>query len=136
MQPITSTIQASSSEKENSGDVKELLPDWSVLWVYCHHEAESHHHHHEAGSFLRRVHCAIMALGLWEGRAVAFILTRRAEALRARAPKFTGPSRSSQMPNHQDNNINFKIVTLHSHSVSTLAPQDPLQSLPQPQWDL
>ncbi|KAG2750178.1 hypothetical protein P692DRAFT_20874678 [Suillus brevipes Sb2] len=49
---------------------------------------------------------------------------------------FTGPSRSSQTPNHQDDNINFKIVTLHSHSVSTLAPQDPLQSLPQPQWDL
>jgi hypothetical protein len=40
-----------------------------------HHEAESHHHHHEAGSFLRRVHRAIMALGLWEGRAVAFVLS-------------------------------------------------------------
>lgn len=82
-------VQASSSEKENSGDVKELLPDGSVLRVYRHHEAESHHHHHEAGShhhnhhdmkhkkagsFLRRVHRAIMALGLWEGRAVAFVL--------------------------------------------------------------
>lgn len=82
-------VQASSSEKENSGDVKELLPDGSVLRVYHHHEAESHHHHHEAGShhhnhhdmkhkkagsFLRRVHRAIMALGLWEGRAVAFVL--------------------------------------------------------------
>jgi hypothetical protein len=59
------------------------------LRVYHHHEAESHHHHHEAGShhhnhhdmkhkkagsFLRRVHRAIMALGLWEGRAVAFVL--------------------------------------------------------------
>ncbi|KAG1818963.1 uncharacterized protein BJ212DRAFT_1479089 [Suillus subaureus] len=118
---ITSTVQASSSEKENSGDVKELLPDGSVLQVYCHHEAESHHHHHEAGSFLRHVHHVIMALGLWEGHAVAFVLS---------------PSCSSQMPNCQDDNINFKIITLHSHSVLTLVPQDPLQSLPQPQWDL
>ncbi|KAG2737383.1 hypothetical protein P692DRAFT_20888542 [Suillus brevipes Sb2] len=30
-QPVTSNVQASSSEKENSGDVKELLPDGSVL---------------------------------------------------------------------------------------------------------
>ncbi|KAG1820572.1 uncharacterized protein BJ212DRAFT_1553416 [Suillus subaureus] len=116
---------ASSSEKENSGNVKELLPDGSVLRVYRHHEAESHHHHHKAGSFLRRVHHAIMALGLWEGRAVAFILMLFKEVVSS----MDCPSRRSQTPNHQDDNINFKIV-------STLAPQDPLQSLPQPQWDL
>ncbi|KAG1761250.1 hypothetical protein EDD22DRAFT_824727 [Suillus occidentalis] len=87
-QPVTPIVASSSSEKENPGDVKELLPDGSVLRVYRHHEAESHHHHEagshhhnhhdmkhkKAGSFLRRVHRAIMALGLWEGRAVAFVL--------------------------------------------------------------
>jgi hypothetical protein len=46
---------------------------------------KEHHHHHgkhlgggrhhfEDGSFLRRVHFALMALGPWEGRAVAFVL--------------------------------------------------------------
>ncbi|KAG1844340.1 hypothetical protein DFJ58DRAFT_802904 [Suillus subalutaceus] len=78
-QPVASSVPASSSEKDNSGDVKELLPDGSVVRVYRQHGAESHHHHHDmkhkkAGSFLRRVHRAIMALGLWEGRAVAFVL--------------------------------------------------------------
>ncbi|KAG2154409.1 uncharacterized protein EDB93DRAFT_1202712 [Suillus bovinus] len=79
-QPATPNIPASSSEKENAGDVKELLSDGSVVRIYRHHEAESHHHNHhdmehkKAGSFLRRVHRAIMALGLWEGRAVAFVL--------------------------------------------------------------
>ncbi|KAG2135851.1 hypothetical protein DEU56DRAFT_806781 [Suillus clintonianus] len=87
--PITPKVPASSSEEENSGDVKELLPDGSVVRIYRHHEGESHHRHHEAGShhhshhdmkhkkagsFLRRVHRAIMALSLWEGRAVAFVL--------------------------------------------------------------
>ncbi|KAG1837821.1 hypothetical protein C8R48DRAFT_680228 [Suillus tomentosus] len=137
------SFSASSSEKENSGDVKELLPDGSVLRVYHHHEAESHHHHHEAGSFLRRVHRAIMALGLWEGRAVAFVLILEDKVQVAYASATHSVIQGgrvlyglSQTPNHQDDNINFKIVTLHSHSVSTLAPQDPLQSLPQPQWDL
>lgn len=78
--PISLDIPASSSEKENSGDVKELLSDGSVVRIYRHHEAESHHHHHhgmkhkKAGSFFSRVHRAIMALSLWEGRAVAFVL--------------------------------------------------------------
>lgn len=79
-QPVTPNVPASSSEKENSGDVKELLSDGSVVRIYRHHEAGSHHHNHhdmkhkKAGSFLRRVHRAIMALSLWEGRAVAFVL--------------------------------------------------------------
>ncbi|KAG1806065.1 uncharacterized protein BJ212DRAFT_1389254 [Suillus subaureus] len=88
-QPITPSVPTSSSENDNSGDVKELLPDEPVVRVYRQHEAESHRHHHEAGShrhnhhdmkhkkagsFLMRVHRAIMALGLWEGRAVAFVL--------------------------------------------------------------
>lgn len=79
-QPVTSSVPASSSEKENSEDVKELLRDGSVMRVYRQHGAESHHRNHhdmkhkKAGSFLRRVHRAIMALGLWEGRAVAFVL--------------------------------------------------------------
>ncbi|KAG1891641.1 uncharacterized protein F5891DRAFT_1211215 [Suillus fuscotomentosus] len=89
-QLVTPNIPASSSEKENLGDIKELLPDGYVLQVHHYHEAESHHHHHEAGlhhhnhhdmkrkkagSFLRRVHCTIMVLGLWEGlHADVFVL--------------------------------------------------------------
>lgn len=86
-QPVAPSVPTSSSEGENSGDVKEL--HGSPLRIYRHHEAEPHHHlhdaglrhhnhhdmkHKKAGSFLRRVHRAIMALGLWEGRAVAFVL--------------------------------------------------------------
>jgi len=33
-----------------------------------------HQHHHHRHSFMRRVHRALMALGPWEGRAVAFVL--------------------------------------------------------------
>lgn len=33
-----------------------------------------HRHQHFRGSFLRRVHHALMSLGPWEGRAVAFVL--------------------------------------------------------------
>lgn len=33
-----------------------------------------HHHHHHKKSFLRRVHHALMSLGPWEGRTVAFVL--------------------------------------------------------------
>ncbi|OJT15847.1 hypothetical protein TRAPUB_2836, partial [Trametes pubescens] len=36
------------------------------------HRFQRFHRHH--GSFLRRVHHALMALGPWEGRAVAFVL--------------------------------------------------------------
>jgi hypothetical protein len=39
------------------------------------HRIHTHHHHHiHAQSFLKRVHQALMALGPWEGRAVAFVL--------------------------------------------------------------
>ncbi|KAG1900689.1 uncharacterized protein F5891DRAFT_980263 [Suillus fuscotomentosus] len=49
-QLVTPNIPASSSEKENLGDIKELLPDG-------------------------RVHCTIMVLGLWEGlHADVFVL--------------------------------------------------------------
>ncbi|KAI0032688.1 hypothetical protein K488DRAFT_85592 [Vararia minispora EC-137] len=37
-----------------------------------HHNFRPYHRHH--GSFLRRVHRALMTLGPWEGRAVAFVL--------------------------------------------------------------
>ncbi|KAL1743786.1 hypothetical protein HDZ31DRAFT_40159 [Schizophyllum fasciatum] len=41
-----------------------------------HHQHHHHriHFHHEEVSFLRRVHFALMTLGPWEGRAVAFVL--------------------------------------------------------------
>ncbi|KAG1853251.1 hypothetical protein C8R48DRAFT_777187 [Suillus tomentosus] len=93
VQPVTPNIPTSSSEKQNLGDIKELLPDGYILQVYRHHEAESYHHHDKAGlhhhnhhdmkhkkagSFLRCVYHAIIALGLWEGlHAAAFILMER-----------------------------------------------------------
>jgi hypothetical protein len=40
-----------------------------------HHHKHHHHHHKKVhGTFLQRVHRALMALGPWEGRAVAFVL--------------------------------------------------------------
>jgi hypothetical protein len=50
-----------------------------------HHKHHHHHHHaegkgkgkkfkHRCGSFARRIHKALMALGPWEGRAVAFVI--------------------------------------------------------------
>jgi len=77
-------------------NVKETLPDGSVVRIYHnqplgedgeHHEHkpvgdhdrhDRHHAHphkkHHKGSFSRRIHKAIMALGPWEGRTVAFVL--------------------------------------------------------------
>jgi len=47
-----------------------------VAHVHPHHHHMKHHHHHHRkdASFLWRVHHALMALGPWEGRAVAFVL--------------------------------------------------------------
>jgi len=45
-----------------------------------HHHPHHHnfhgkgHFHHQHKSFMRRVHFALMSLGVWEGRAVAFVL--------------------------------------------------------------
>ncbi|KAI0355798.1 hypothetical protein OH77DRAFT_1520863 [Trametes cingulata] len=44
---------------------------WAGRHAYLHRMQRMHRHH---GSFLRRVHHALMALGPWEGRAVAFVL--------------------------------------------------------------
>jgi len=63
------------------GQNKEILQDGRVVHFNPHHHP--HHlrpddhrrfHHMRHGSFLRRMHRAIMALGPWEGRAVAFVL--------------------------------------------------------------
>ncbi|KAG0696973.1 hypothetical protein DFH29DRAFT_948871 [Suillus ampliporus] len=59
--PITPNIPASSP----------------VTGVHIVSVPHPHHHdmkHKKAKSFLRRIHRAIMALSLWEGRAVAFVL--------------------------------------------------------------
>ncbi|EIW63662.1 uncharacterized protein TRAVEDRAFT_26841 [Trametes versicolor FP-101664 SS1] len=47
----------------------EMAPGWVGRPA---HRFQRFHRHH--GSFLRRVHHALMALGPWEGRAVAFVL--------------------------------------------------------------
>jgi len=42
-----------------------------------HHHKEHHHHHHHKHhrpGFWRRIHTALVSLGTWEGRAVAFVL--------------------------------------------------------------
>ena len=38
------------------------------------HQGHFHHFQHLRGPFMKRLHFAIMALGPWEGRAVAFVL--------------------------------------------------------------
>ncbi|KAH7928940.1 hypothetical protein BV22DRAFT_1003839 [Leucogyrophana mollusca] len=61
---------------ENVDSTKEVLADGSVVHIYRHHRVEDHRRmkHALKGSFLMRIHRAIMALGPWEGRAVAFVL--------------------------------------------------------------
>jgi len=75
--PITPS--ANPSDEKHSDDIKDgIMP----VDGEPHHRHRHHHHHHhphdmghkKAGTFLRRVHRAIMALGRWEGRAVAFVL--------------------------------------------------------------
>jgi len=75
--PITSNIPTNPSQEEHPGGngIRISLPDGEPH----HHRHHHHHHHHDmkhkkAGTFLMRVHRAIMALGPWEGRAVAFVL--------------------------------------------------------------
>jgi len=56
-----------------------IMPDDEerhVAYPHPHHahHVKHHHHHHNNASFLWRVHHALMALGPWEGRAVAFVL--------------------------------------------------------------
>ncbi|KAF7292654.1 F-box domain-containing protein [Mycena indigotica] len=57
-----------------------LLPVDAPVKVHVHHAQHKHAHHmHAHGhgvpeSFLGRVHVALMSLGPWEGRAVAFVL--------------------------------------------------------------
>ncbi|KAH9859160.1 hypothetical protein C2E23DRAFT_880522 [Lenzites betulinus] len=43
-------------------------------WLQRNGDHRMHRFRHHQGSFLRRVHHALMALGPWEGRAVAFVL--------------------------------------------------------------
>jgi len=67
----------------------ETLPDGTVVPIFYnepigkqhgkhhgdhHHRHGAHTHRKHKGGFLRRIHRAIMALGPWEGRAVAFVL--------------------------------------------------------------
>ncbi|KAI0328345.1 hypothetical protein GY45DRAFT_1326486 [Cubamyces sp. BRFM 1775] len=46
----------------------------------------AHRFRHHRGSFLRRVHHALMVLGPWEGRAVAFVLGELLSYLNLRSP--------------------------------------------------
>lgn len=39
-----------------------------------HHAGAMHHWKHHKGAFLQRIHRALMSLGPWEGRAMAFVL--------------------------------------------------------------
>ncbi|KAK1235557.1 hypothetical protein PQX77_001210 [Marasmius sp. AFHP31] len=41
---------------------------------HAHHHHGPHFHAHRDGSFMMRLHYALMSLGRWEGRAVAFVL--------------------------------------------------------------
>ncbi|KAI0948937.1 hypothetical protein AcW1_008673 [Taiwanofungus camphoratus] len=62
-QPVVKPYGGSRPEV---GPVRIVHVDGSdhVMWRYRHHR----------GPFLRRIHFALMALGSWEGRAVAFVL--------------------------------------------------------------
>ncbi|OAX36219.1 hypothetical protein K503DRAFT_850990 [Rhizopogon vinicolor AM-OR11-026] len=76
--PITPSTDP--SEENHSGDIKDGVRVISIDGEPRHRHHHHHHHHphdmkhKKAGTFFRRVHRAIMALGRWEGRAVAFVL--------------------------------------------------------------
>jgi hypothetical protein len=57
----------SNLDSPEMGEVHHIVP------IHAHHAHHMKHHRHET-SFLGRVHHALMALGPWEGRAVAFVL--------------------------------------------------------------
>jgi hypothetical protein len=76
--PMTPNAAVGPSQGGHSGDVK----DDGVLRLYFPGDGPprrlmhdpKHQKHYRGGSFLKRIHRAIMALGPWEGRAVAFVL--------------------------------------------------------------
>lgn len=77
---IETHARPSAAEKEIHGGIIRILPMPFVGTPSTHEgdEVTKGHHGHRfmrhRGSFLGRVHHALMALGPWEGRAVAFVL--------------------------------------------------------------
>lgn len=73
--PTFVNIDANGNAKTQGGDaVRFEYP----VGTSSHHRHHSHgmrvKEHHQRPSFLKRIHFALMALGPWEGRAVAFVL--------------------------------------------------------------
>jgi hypothetical protein len=63
--------------KERPDGLVRILPIHLPMKVELDENNHHHGHHHmkhHKGSFMRRMHHALMALGPWEGRAVAFVL--------------------------------------------------------------
>ncbi|EGO00363.1 hypothetical protein SERLA73DRAFT_180938 [Serpula lacrymans var. lacrymans S7.3] len=59
-------------QETDEANLKEMMNEGGVVRVYRHGHVRPKHHHR--GSFMKRIHRALMALGPWEGRAVAFVL--------------------------------------------------------------
>jgi len=87
---IETSHDAANTDGKKHGDIIRIMPAFvgtpsnldnpesgdmhhHIVPIHTHHAHHVKHHHHQA-SFLRRVHHALMALGPWEGRAVAFVL--------------------------------------------------------------
>jgi len=76
-------VHPTNDEKEIHGGLIRLVPMSSIGTPVeggapgeVQMRPHGHHHHfkHHNASFLRRIHHALMALGPWEGRAVAFVI--------------------------------------------------------------
>ncbi|KZV72843.1 hypothetical protein PENSPDRAFT_335163 [Peniophora sp. CONT] len=61
--------EALANVAAENGDAREPLRPVHLM----HHGGHFRHMHHR-GSFIRRIHRALMSLGPWEGRAIAFVL--------------------------------------------------------------
>jgi len=64
-------------EKEAHGGIVRIMPSPFIDTPVEEGEMQkAHHHQHKQhkDSFMRRIHHALMSLGPWEGRAVAFVI--------------------------------------------------------------
>ncbi|KII92219.1 hypothetical protein PLICRDRAFT_172334 [Plicaturopsis crispa FD-325 SS-3] len=66
--PATKAVAASVGDEKD-----QAVPPPELHLVHSHGQFPHPYKHHR-GPFLRRIHNALMALGPWEGRAVAFVL--------------------------------------------------------------
>lgn len=87
-------IHSSNAPVEQSGEVRILPIMPTVPFIATpvpasgedkmHRRPHFRHHFHHQDTFLKRVHHALMSLGPWEGRAVAFVIGMFSQSVQSR----------------------------------------------------